>query len=50
MFYTIFQFNLNTKKLALIQILVDILEFMLFPTKDGKLGFTIMLGSHGYCR
>uniref|UniRef100_A0A0E0M5C4 F-box domain-containing protein n=1 Tax=Oryza punctata TaxID=4537 RepID=A0A0E0M5C4_ORYPU len=42
----ILQFNLTTKKLALIQTPVDILEFMLFPTKDRKLGFTGVLGSH----
>uniref|UniRef100_A0A0D3HB02 F-box domain-containing protein n=1 Tax=Oryza barthii TaxID=65489 RepID=A0A0D3HB02_9ORYZ len=42
----VLQFNLITKKLALIQTPLDISEFMLFPTKDGKLGFTGVLGSH----
>uniref|UniRef100_A0A0E0M5C3 Uncharacterized protein n=1 Tax=Oryza punctata TaxID=4537 RepID=A0A0E0M5C3_ORYPU len=39
----VLQFILDTKKLALIQTPVDILEFILFPTKDGKLGFTGVL-------
>uniref|UniRef100_J3N0U0 F-box domain-containing protein n=1 Tax=Oryza brachyantha TaxID=4533 RepID=J3N0U0_ORYBR len=42
----VLQFNLNTKQLALIRTPVDLSEFMLFPTKDGKLGFTGVLGSH----
>ncbi|KAF0929319.1 hypothetical protein E2562_019902 [Oryza meyeriana var. granulata] len=42
----ILQFNLSTKNLALIQTPLDISEFMMFPTKDGKLGFAGVLGSH----
>uniref|UniRef100_A0A0E0M5D4 Uncharacterized protein n=1 Tax=Oryza punctata TaxID=4537 RepID=A0A0E0M5D4_ORYPU len=39
-------FNLNIKKLALIQTPLDNSKFMLFPSNDGILGFTGVLGSH----
>uniref|UniRef100_A0A0D9XHN8 F-box domain-containing protein n=1 Tax=Leersia perrieri TaxID=77586 RepID=A0A0D9XHN8_9ORYZ len=42
----ILQFNLITKKLALIETPLDIAEFMLFPAENGKLGFVGVLGSH----